>query len=544
MTFEEKLVNQEYDRIWQEYCGFLDLDLESYMKIQRRLLEEQIKLWSSSPLGQKILNGRRPSGVSEFRSMVPLTTYDDYADVLLMKKEEMLPDKPIIWLQTTWEGGKHPIKVAPYTRGMLETYKNNIITCLMMATSKGRGSFNIDVGDTFLYGLAPLPYITGLIPLGLSDQFHMEFLPPVNEAVNMTFSERNKRGFKMGLSKGIDFFFGMGSVAYYVSKSIASLSEGSKRGGSPLKKLLTMPPSMAIKYVKAKKQCQKEERHLMPKDLFQLKGFLCAGTDNRCYKDDLEELWGIRPVEVFAGTEPSFVGTETWNRNGLYFFPDSCFYEFMPEEEMYRNMEDTSYVPKTVCMDEVVPGEVYELVVTVLKGGAFARYRVGDMYRCLGLTSKEDETRIPRFEYIDRVPDIIDIAGFTRISENSIKNVIELSGLEVAGWVALKEFTADKGRPFLHMYVELTPGAIVNRAVSRDLLKEHLTIYFKYVDQDYHDLKHILGMDPLEITVLKCGTFKAYEEKTGKPLRHINPSIHDVQEMVRMQEPTNRQRRY
>ena len=42
MTFEEKLTNQEYDRIWQEYCGFLDLDLESYMKIQRRLLEEQI----------------------------------------------------------------------------------------------------------------------------------------------------------------------------------------------------------------------------------------------------------------------------------------------------------------------------------------------------------------------------------------------------------------------------------------------------------------------------------------------------------------------
>ena len=46
----------------------------------------------------------------------------------------------------------------------------------------------------------------------------------------------------------------------------------------------------------------------MPKDLFRLKGFLCAGTDNRCYKDDLEELWGIRPVEVFAGTEPVLSG--------------------------------------------------------------------------------------------------------------------------------------------------------------------------------------------------------------------------------------------
>lgn len=86
MTFEEKLANQEYDRIWQEYCGFLDLDMESYMRIQRRLLEEQIRLWSSSPLGQKILKGRTPSNVEEFRSMVPLTTYEDYADVLLLKR--------------------------------------------------------------------------------------------------------------------------------------------------------------------------------------------------------------------------------------------------------------------------------------------------------------------------------------------------------------------------------------------------------------------------------------------------------------------------
>ena len=211
---------------------------------------------------------------------------------------------------------------------------------------------------------------------------------------------------------------------------------------------------------------------------------------------------------------------------------------------MYKNMDDPSYTPRTVCMNEVVPGEVYEIALTVLKGGAFARYRVGDMYRCLGLTSKEDDTRIPRFEYIDRIPSIIDIAGFTRISENSIRNVIELSGLEVAGWVALKEFTADKGRPFLHMYVELAPGTVVGRAVSRELLKEQLTIYFKYVDQDYNDLKRILGMDPLEVTVLRCGTFAAYREKTGRELRHVNPSVHDVQDMVKLQETLDGRRRY
>lgn len=476
--------------------------------------------------------------------MVPLTTYEDYADVLLLKKEEMLPDKPIIWIQTTWEGGKHPIKVAPYTKGMLQTYKTNVLACMILSTSTEKGKFDIEIGDTFLYALAPLPYTTGLIPLALTDEINVEFLPHVEDAVQMSFSERNKKGFKMGMKKGIDFFFGLGSVAYYVSLSVGKLSEGSS--ASSLKKILSMSPKMLFRYIKAKHICKKENRELKPKDLFHLKGFVCAGTDNRCYKDDLEDLWGVRPIEVFSGTEPSCIGIETWTRNGLYFFPDTCFYEFIPKSEMERNLEDPSYQPKTVLMNEVVPGEVYEIALTVLKGGAFARYRVGDMYRCLGLTNRDDETRIPRFEYIDRIPTVIDIAGFTRISENSIRSVIELSGLDVENWVALKEFTEDKGRPYLHMYLELKPECIVSRAVSKELLKEHLTVYFKYVDQDYHDLKRILGMDPLEITILRCGTFEKYEEATGNKLRHINPSAHDIQELVRTQEDLagNAGRRY
>ena len=75
---------------------------------------------------------------------------------------------------------------------------------------------------------------------------------------------------------------------------------------------------------------------------------------------------------------------------------------------MLKNHEDPSYVPPTYLMDEVRPGEKYELVFTILKGGAFARYRCGDMYRCVGLENREDETQIPRFEYVDRVPWIID----------------------------------------------------------------------------------------------------------------------------------------
>lgn len=421
--------------------------------------------------------------------------------------------------------------MAPYTRSMLDTFRNNVVACLLLATSQEKGKFSYEEGDKMLYGLAPLPYATGLLPLLLGEETDIRFLPEVKEAVNMSFSQRNKLGFKLALQKDVELFFGLGSVAYAVSQSLASSGAGSK----DLASLLKCDPHMLYRMAKAKRLSKKENHPIRPKDLFGLKGFMVAGTDNRCYKDELEELWGIRPMEIFAGTEPSLIGTESWTRKGMYFFPDSCFYEFITEADMEKNEEDPSFVPHTLLMDEVVPGEIYELVLTVLKGGAFARYRCGDMYRCVGLSNREDETRIPRFEYIDRVPSIIDIAGFTRISENGITSAIRLSGLPVHNWAAAKEFN-ENNRPFLHMYVEVEKGALAERAVSSEILKEILSTYFKYIDQDYRDLKKILGMDPLVVTILKCGSFGAYSEKYGKTLRHMNPSRRELAELIRMQE--------
>ena len=533
MNLKEKLKKHQYKEIWQQYCGFLDLSMDGYMKIQRRLMEEQIQMWSSSGLGQSILKGKHPQNLEEFRQMVPLTEYEDYADILLSKQPDMLPGNPIIWIQTTWEGGKHPIKVAPYTRSMLDTYRNNVVACLILSTSTEKGKFDVASTDKFLYGLAPLPYATGLFPLALGEDIDIEFLPPVEEAVNMSFSERNKAGFKMAMKQDLGFFFGLGSVAYAVSLSLSAMAGSGK--SMNISSLLKCKPHMVYRMIKAKYQCRQEGRELMPKDLFKLKGFMVAGKDNQCYKDDLERLWGIRPMELFAGTEPSIMGTETWTRKGMYFFPDTAFYEFITEADMLKNYEDPSYVPRTYLMDEVRPGEKYELVFTILKGGAFARYRCGDMYRCVGLENREDDTRIPRFEYVDRVPWIIDIAGFTRISENGIRSVVQLSGLPIENWAAAKEYN-DQNRPYLHMYVELKADALASQAMSSEILKDLLSTYFKYIDQDYRDLKKILGMDPLEVTILRCGSFRSFEQKNGKKMRQMNPPYYELDDLIRGQE--------
>ena len=526
--FQDKLKNVSSEKIWAEYCGFLELDIEQYMTIQRRLMLEQLSLWKNCSLGKHMLRGAVADSADTFRGTFPLTTYSDYADTLLMRRDEMLPDTPTIWIQTTWEGGRHPVKLAPYTPGMLNTFKHNIMSCMILATSSGYGKFDIAPNNTFLYGLAPLPYATGLLPRVICDEVDIEFLPSVREAEKMSFSECNKLGFKLGLSKGIDYFFGLGSVVYYVSLSLSQMGKGDSGKKS-------LSPTMAIRYLRAKSRAKEENRALMPKDFFKLKGFMVAGTDNNCYRDELEQMWGIRPLEVFAGTEPTCVGCETWNRDGMYFYPDACFYEFLPEDEAARSRADPSYQPRTLLMDEVVAGEKYELVVSVFKGGAFMRYRVGDMYRCLGIGSSADKSTLPRFAYIDRTPDVIDIAGFTRISEVSIDRVVKLSGLSVSGWAAAKEFTSE-GKPFLHMYVELESESLANVAVSREILRDQLSIYFKYIDSDYKDLKRILGMDPLEITILRCGSFEKYTRKTGRTLRRLSPPAHELKELITLQE--------
>ena len=143
MTLDQKLKNKEYDQIWQEYCGFLDLSMNEFMQIQNRLMLEQIELYSNCELGKRIMKGKKPTTVDEYRHMVPLTLYEDYADILLPKVESALPAKPLLWIETTWEGGKNPVKVAPYTESMVECHKSSSITIIILATSNNLSLIHI-----------------------------------------------------------------------------------------------------------------------------------------------------------------------------------------------------------------------------------------------------------------------------------------------------------------------------------------------------------------------------------------------------------------
>ncbi len=526
-TFEEKLEMLPQQEVWDEYCGFLDLSLDEYMSIQERLLAEQLDLMSQCELGKRLFAGADiPKTADEFRRTVPLTRFDDYADILLRRMEDMLPAPAAIWLETTWEGDGHPMKCAPYTKAMLETYKKNILAAMILSTSERKGSFRVRSGARVLFSLAPLPYASGLFPSLVDPEIKIRFLPSLKESAKLSFGERCKKGFKLSLKGGMDQFYGMTSIVYNMSKNFDF-----KGSGGSLRDMAGISPKMLAKIARAKYLSKRDGRSIYPRDVFDLEGFVVIGADTAMYKPELERLWGKRPLELAGGTETCLLGTEPWSKDGIVFFPDNCFYEFISERDMLRNIDDPSFTPPTYLMDEIVAGEKYELVITVLKGGAFMRYRVGDVFRCLRLKNSQNGLALPQFQYVDRVPTVIDIDGFTRITHREIDKVIELSGLPVSDYIALKEYSTEN-RPFLHLLAEMDDSCKRSHAIDARILEDHLSIYFRYVDDDYNDLKRMLGIDPLQVTILPHGSITAFEATSGEQIGRINPAHQDVVDLL------------
>lgn len=526
LSFDEQLKRKNYSDLWLRYCGFLDLSVSQFMRIQEQLLLEQIQLFNQCELGQQLFKGRKITTMDEFRRYVPLTQYEDYADILLSKEESKLPSPVAIWIETTWVGGKAPIKLAPYTEAMIRNYRDSAFTCIMLAASRAKGQFDLKPGMNFLNGMAPLPYLTGLLPDVIKDEFSVNYFPPIEEGLKMSFSQRNREGFKMGIHQGLDLFYGLSSV-------IVRMSEQFVEGSNSKNNLFDFKLDMLSKFASAKVKSKLHKTPIYPKDVFDLKGFVCIGTDTLHFKKKIADYWGVVPLEVFGGTEPTCIGVESWEKDGLIFLPHICFYEFIPMHEFYKNLEDPSYMPKTYLMDELKEDESYELVITTFKGGAFARYRVGDVFKCEVLERVKDGIALPHLRYIDRVDPVVDLAGFTRITEETLKEVIKLSHLPISNWFARKCYD-EAQRPYLNLALELNHKQDDLGWDRTDLIQAQLELNFAYVDQDFKNLKKMLGIDPLTITVLPFGTIDAFQKTIHHPLAKVNPNHFDVVEILKL----------
>ena len=119
-TISELFQQGRHEELWQRCCGFIDLSIDEFMRIQRQLLLEQLGLLKKSELGQTVMRGMAPRNVDEFRELIPLTTYEDYAPYLLKRKMKGLPRKPTLWQYTCGKSGEYAHRWVPVTARQLD----------------------------------------------------------------------------------------------------------------------------------------------------------------------------------------------------------------------------------------------------------------------------------------------------------------------------------------------------------------------------------------------------------------------------------------
>jgi hypothetical protein len=513
MTTEaELLVQGRNGELWQKCCGFIDLSLKDCMKIQRRLLREQLKLLIRCKLGRSIMKGAEPETTEEFREMVPLTTYADYEPFLLTKNERALPQKPLFWQHTSGRSGEYPFKWVPVTSRQYDELRSLLFGCLAFACCGQKGEINYKRKDKFLYALAPPPYTTGAL-IHASPHELFDFLPPVKAAEDMSFEERVQLGFKMALAEGLDLFFALSSVLVAIGDRFAHNNQKIE-----LKPLLGNPKAMA-RLLKGVLKSKLARRPLMPKDIWKLKGLVSTGSDGSVFREKVKEMWGRYPLDVYGGTEGIVIATQTWDYQGMTFIPHLNFLEFIPEKESLKSRDDPFYQPKTLLLDEVKLGEKYELAITNFYGGPLIRYKLGDMVKITALRNEKLGIDIPQMTFYARVDDMIDIAGFTRLTEKVIWQAIENSGVSYKEWTVRKEL---KESPILHLYLELGEnGHVTEEQIARSVHHE-----LKRLDAPYADLESFLGLRPLEVTILPENAFdryKARQQAAGADLAHLKP---------------------
>jgi len=503
------------DEIWKKYCGFLHLSLAETMQIQERLLLEQLRLLGTCELGRRLLGGRIPATVEEFRRDVPLTTYADYADYLADKREDVLPAKPQWWLHTSGRTGEYRYKWAPYSPQMAQRFAESIMAALIIGACTRPGDFAFEERDTVLFALAPYPYVSGAVARATESQFGFAFLPPVEAAEKMEFAERIQEGFRLALRDGIDGFYGAASVLLKMGEQFA-------QGAASMKlSAFFLHPRVLFRLLRGFVRSRLAGRtYLLPRDLWTVKCLMTGGTDVRLFRKQIEEYWGHIALEGFACTEGGVVGVQLWNAKGMTFFPDSNFLEFIPEDEALRSRADRSFKPSTATLAEVQAGRRYELVFTNFLGGVYTRYRIGDIIEITALRDEETGVDIPQWMFYSRADDIIDLADFARLTENAIWQALQATGLPYVDWTARKEY--DGQRLALHLYLEPKDGA-VDVAEVRDRLDRQLA----EMDHDYADLHSMLGMDPLRVTLLAPGTFQRYMQARhaeGVDLAQMKPA--------------------
>jgi hypothetical protein len=505
------IVHSENDRVWQKHCGFLDLTTEQFMAVQEILLAQQLERIGKSPLARKLMGDHTPKSIEELRRRVPLSTYQYYAPEFESGDEDALSEKPFTWAHTT--GGSGTFKRIPCTRDFYHHMLDTMMAALILCCSKRKGQSDLIEGDKVLFNAAPHPYLSGILASGACQNFtNLKAVMPADEHDSMDFKDKVAKGFETSLKSGVDIIIAMTSVLVKLGNDFGELSQKESNSKRP------KHPAVLYRFARAYLRSKLQQRGILPKDLWPVKGLIGWGIDTGIYREQVRQAWGTYPYEMHASTEGGIMGLQSWNKKDLTLIPTANFYEFIPEEEWLACRDNIFAQPATVLLPDLVPGKRYELVITSFHGMPFIRYRLGHLVNITAPEDPETRVRLPQFSFESRADDLLDIAGFTRLSEKTVAQALTNARLHYEGWTIRKEVEGNDIA--LHLYIEMNgnrPAMEVSATLQHELVK---------LDPGYRDLEQMMGIRPLEVTLLHPGTFSDYytrKKEMGAELMQRQP---------------------
>jgi hypothetical protein len=526
------IANWDPSTAWERFTGFRNLTVDQFCEIQEQLLVEQIRTIGGSRLGARLLRMTKPANVEDFRDSIPLTTYADYTKYLDPSAREDLPSFEYMWAHTT--GAQARYKYVPYTRRAYTRMLDNLMGAFLLSTAREPGDVRIGPGSSIMYNVPPRPYLSGFAAFGMERRFGLKGVLEPAAAENMEFKTKIRTNFETAMERKVDLIISMTSVLVSAGEQFSESLSRKKTKAKSSKNKKARSWRSKLRLLSAVAKAALRGRKPRAGDVWDTKGIIGWGVDTPVFRDRVEGHWGMSPREIYACTEGGVMGVQGRDADGMVFNPYMNFVEFLPASEAAKMEKNPNYQCKTHLMNEVVPGGTYEVAISSFYGMPFVRYRLGHQIRFLPKSQSSNASGLPEFEFLGRSDDRLDIAGFTRIDEKTMWQAVEGTGLQIGSWTARTE--SRDGKPVLHLYAE------ANDTVSQSDAEDKLHSALRVEDDFYRDLEDMLGIRPLEITLLPLGTWDKYYDsrlKQGLQLHDLvpprmNSSENDVSDLVNL----------
>ena len=516
------------------------------MKAQEKLLKRILNKSKNCELGKKY-GFADINGIEDFRSKVPLTTYEDYdalVDRMIHKREKniMYTGYNVRYCSSSGSVGKP--KVLP--KSIYDIWNMQCIgfSCTVSTTAhhlkKVCGKkMPAQMGPIVLIltgheledgkmcngaGQVPLTYLKPITkffctsPVSLLYAEHEELLD--TSYLQLRFALQEEKVSYIG-SVVITL---VTTMFDYLEKNWEMLCDDIEHG--TINQSVKITPEHRAEYEKKLKPNPKRAEFLRQE--FR-KGFdtpiapriwprLCyaygmVGSNLKVYVDTLRRSVGDIPIHNmgYAAAEGFFALPIELDVHDSMVVPYSVFFEFIPVNDDIE--EDETEQPKTLLLNELEVGKKYEMVVTNSSG--LYRYRMEDIVQ---VTRMHNNTPVIEFLYRKNLSmNVANEKTTTAMVDFAATQTFEKTGNEFVGYSFYPDFSTNP--PRYCMLAELK-GDISEE--KRQEMIEVMDEELKGVNEKYYKYRRWGMLNRPEILVLKPDTYFEYKENLRNQGVHLN----------------------